>query len=172
MSVVADRDLRRLPRRQAVGVVGSASLQPVRPHRAAPRHPPSRPVRAGQRVGSRERLLRDGRRYPAGCSARSPLGGWAATVLLAVLLAGGIVGLGVLAQGMAGLVSETAPVPEDTALVVIERGQNLWELARHYAPDSAAAAVVDRIERLNELTGSGVHAGTPLVVPVQPEAAP
>jgi hypothetical protein len=79
---------------------------------------------------------------------------------LAVCLA--VIGLGVLANLGAG-----APaVPARTAVVRVEPGENLQELAQRVAPGSDPSAVVDRIMELNGLTGVSVRAGQPLTVPV------
>lgn len=169
MSVVVERDLRRPPRRQAEVPELSGSQVVHSPAPAA-----GQASSAGPGSRSRARLLRDGQHYRrrvAGCSARSPVHRWPATVTLALVLAAGITGLGLSAQGVAGMVSETAPVPDETAVVVVRQGETLWGLAREYAPESATAAVVDHIQRLNELAGQGVAAGTPLVVPVDQEIA-
>jgi LysM domain-containing protein len=79
---------------------------------------------------------------------------------LAVCLA--VIGLGVLAN----LGSGSPTVPSRTAVVRVEPGENLQELAERVAPGSDPSAVVDRIMELNGLTGASVRAGQPLTVPM------
>jgi predicted Zn-dependent protease len=78
---------------------------------------------------------------------------------LAVCLA--VVGLGVLA----GAGSGAPTVPSRTAVVRVEPGENLLQVAERVAPHSDPAAVVDRIRELNGLGDSSVRAGQPLTVP-------
>jgi hypothetical protein len=71
-----------------------------------------------------------------------------------------VVGLGMLAGSVA------PSVPAETTVVRVQPGESLWELAGRVAPDSDAAAVVERIRELNGVEGA-VHPGQPLTVPVQ-----
>ncbi len=84
---------------------------------------------------------------------------WLLAIAAAVCLA--VVGLGMLAGAAA------PPVPERTAVVRVEPGESLWELAGRVAPDSDPSAVVDRIRELNGGLGSGVTPGQPLTVPTE-----
>jgi hypothetical protein len=128
---------------------------------------PVRPRRPGEtrRPPTRARVVAGRGRAPApSCAPRRimPRWPWLAAVALAVGLA--VTGLGVFAQGMSG------GVPERTATVTVGDGQNLWDVARQYAPDADPDAVVARIEQLNGLGDSTVVPGLPLTVPV--DAAP
>jgi predicted Zn-dependent protease len=80
---------------------------------------------------------------------------------VAVCLA--VIGLVVLSNAFAGAPS----VPDRTAVVRVEPGENLVELAHRVAPGSDTGAVVDRIRALNGLESSAVRAGQPLTVPVE-----
>jgi hypothetical protein len=82
---------------------------------------------------------------------------WLLAVAAVVCLA--VVGLGMLAGAAA------PSVPERTAVVRVEPGESLWELAGRVAPDSDASAVVDRIRDLNGGLERGVQPGQPLTVP-------
>src|SRR5262245_12745140 len=70
-----------------------------------------------------------------------------------------VLGLGMLSGAGA------ASVPDRTAVVRVEPGENLWELAGRVAPGSDASAVVDRIRELNGGLAGGVTPGQPLTVP-------
>jgi hypothetical protein len=85
----------------------------------------------------------------------------AAVVVLGALL-------GVLLGVLAGLVvpgAAPAPVPAGTSVAVVGAGESLDDVAGRVAPGADAGAVVARIRELNDLTGSAVAPGRPLVVP-------
>ena len=128
----------------------SRSTRTVRPGRTRDSARPGRPGVAAARVLS-----------PVACGhRRAPLPlAWVVVLGIAVCLA--VVGLGVLANAGAGAPS----VPSRTAVVRVEPGESLLQLAERVAPHSDPAAVVDRIRDLNGLTGSLVRAGQPLTVP-------
>jgi predicted Zn-dependent protease len=83
-------------------------------------------------------------------------------ILLGLAVCMAVVGLGVLANVGAG----TPTVPARTAVVRVQPGESLSELAERVAPRSDRGAVVERIRELNGLEGSGVRVGQPLTVPV------
>lgn len=56
-------------------------------------------------------------------------------------------------------------IPGATAVVSVGAGESLWDIAESAAPEAEPAAVVSRIQELNDLTGGAVHAGMALVVP-------
>lgn len=118
--------------------------------RAVPGRPPTRP-----RVAGAPRVL--ARRT---CVPREPRLSlvWVLAAATAACLA--VVGLGMLAG------SVEPSVPTETTVVRVQPGESLWELAGRVAPDSDAAAVVERIRELNGVEGA-VHPGQPLTVPVQ-----
>jgi hypothetical protein len=80
-------------------------------------------------------------------------------VALAVAVCLAVIGLAVLAN------MGSPAVPERTAVVRVEPGESLLELAERVAPGSDPHAVVVRIRELNGLGGSGVRPGQPLRVP-------
>ena len=89
----------------------------------------------------------------------------ATTVLLALMAAGITVWLGLVAQfGAAPEVSQ--PVPGQLAVVQVQMGESLQQLARRVAPDAPTGAVVDQIRELNELDSAAVDAGQTLIAPV------
>lgn len=78
------------------------------------------------------------------------------TGLLAALLLGVVV-------GAASIASEHAPATE---VVTVSGGQTLWSIADEAAGDGSTAAMVDRIQELNDLEGGLVMTGQQLRVPV------
>jgi predicted Zn-dependent protease len=87
----------------------------------------------------------------------------ATTVLLALVAAAITVWLGLVAQF--GAPAE-APAPGQLAVVQVQTGESLQQLAQRVAPDAPVAAVVDQIRELNELSSAGVDAGQTLIAPV------
>ncbi|CAM3551915.1 LysM peptidoglycan-binding domain-containing protein [Kibdelosporangium persicum] len=59
-------------------------------------------------------------------------------------------------------------VPERTAVVWVQPGESLWDVAERSAPGYNPEAVVARIHELNEISGAGVLAGQALQVPSAP----
>jgi hypothetical protein len=84
-------------------------------------------------------------------------------VALGVAVCLAVIGLTVLAN----LGSPASTVPQRTAVVRVEPGESLLQLAERVAPGSDPSAIVNRIMQLNGLTGSAVRAGQPLTVPVE-----
>lgn len=89
----------------------------------------------------------------------------ATTVLLALLAAGITVWLGLVAQ-LGGAGEVTAPVPGQLAVVQVQAGENLAQVAARVAPDAPTGQVVDRIRELNELDSAAVDAGQTLIAPI------
>jgi nucleoid-associated protein YgaU len=75
----------------------------------------------------------------------------------------GVVGVGLLAGAMAG-----DPVPEKTAVVWVQPGDTLWDVAKRAAPGYDTEAVVARIRELNDVPANGILAGQALQVPSAP----
>lgn len=95
----------------------------------------------------------------------------AGTVVLALVAAAITVWLGLVAQlgGAAGSVGSTgapAEVPSRLAVVEVQTGETLQQLAQRIAPDAPAAAMVDQIRELNKLDSAAVDAGRTLIAPV------
>jgi hypothetical protein len=89
----------------------------------------------------------------------------ATTVLLALLAAGFTVWLGLVAQ-FGGVVGTSARVPDKLAVVQVESGETLEQIAQRVAPDAPVGQVVDRIKELNELDSAAVDAGQTLIAPI------
>ncbi|MFY9921477.1 MAG: LysM peptidoglycan-binding domain-containing protein [Mycobacterium sp.] len=92
----------------------------------------------------------------------------AATVGLALLAALITMWLGVVAQfgGVVGTSSSSTPVPDTLAVVRVQAGETLQQVAHRVAPDAPVAHVVDRIRELNELESASLDAGQTLIAPV------
>jgi hypothetical protein len=123
-----------------------------RPHRHRPAGAPLRHRGAGVLMSRASH-----RRRPV-----TPL----ATVMLALVAAGITVWLGLVAQ--LGSVSEppTGPVPTRLAVVQVQTGESLEQLAQRIAPDAPVGPVVDQIRDLNKLHSAAVDAGQTLIAPV------
>ena len=59
-----------------------------------------------------------------------------------------------------------APAGPATSVVVVQQGENLWEIARRIAPGADPRQVVTEIRSLNGLGSAPVSAGQSVVVPV------
>lgn len=90
------------------------------------------------------------------------------TVLLALIAAAVTVWLGLVAQlgGLATSSDSPAAIPSQLAVVKVQSGESLQQLAQRIAPDAPAAAVVDQIRELNKLDSGVVDAGRTLIAPV------
>jgi len=89
----------------------------------------------------------------------------ATTVLLALVAAAITVWLGLVAQA-GGVLGGSADIPGRLAVVQVQSGDTLQQIAQRVAPDAPVAAVVDRIRELNELQTTSVDAGQTLIAPV------
>ena len=88
-----------------------------------------------------------------------------ATVLLALVAAGITVWLGLVAHLSGGTETPTQ-MPGRLAVVQVQMGESLEQLAQRVAPDAPVGAVVDQIRDLNELKSPAVDAGKTLIAPV------
>lgn len=100
---------------------------------------------------------------PVACGHRRAPVPLSMVMLLAAAVCLAVVGLGILANAGAG----SPAVPERTAVVRVEPGESLLQLARRVAPHADPAAVVDRIRDLNDLSDSSLRPGQPLTVPTE-----
>jgi hypothetical protein len=89
----------------------------------------------------------------------------ATTVLLALVAAGITVWLGLVAQ-LGGVTGSDAPVPGRLAVVQVQMGETLQQVAHRVAPDAPVGQVVDRIRELNQLDSVALDAGQTLIAPV------
>jgi LysM repeat protein len=92
----------------------------------------------------------------------------AATVVLALLAAAITVWLGLVAQlgTPVDAADTTTSVPSRLAVVQVQSGESLQQLAQRIAPDAPTGAMVDQIRELNELDSAAVDAGQTLIAPV------
>jgi LysM repeat protein len=92
----------------------------------------------------------------------------AATVVLALIAAAITVWLGLVAQLGAPVdaADTTTSVPSRLAVVQVQSGESLQQLAQRIAPDAPTGAMVDQIRELNELDSAAVDAGQTLIAPV------
>jgi hypothetical protein len=90
------------------------------------------------------------------------------TVLLALVAAAVTVWLGLVAQLGGAATPPDAPiaVPSQLAVVKVQSGESLQQLAQRIAPDAPQAEVVDQIRELNKLDSGVVDAGRTLIAPV------
>jgi hypothetical protein len=90
------------------------------------------------------------------------------TVVLALIAAAITVWLGLVAQlgGVTGAAETPTSVPSRLAVVQVQTGETLQQLAQRIAPDAPAGAMVDQIRELNKLDSSAVDAGQTLIAPV------
>jgi len=114
------------------------------------------------------------RGYPVGVSRAPhrprPVSG-AVTMALAGLAALITLWLGTLAHfsgDRAGFGEDraVAAVPEKLAVVRVQAGETLQQIARRVAPDAPAGQVVDRIRDLNRLGSAALDAGQTLIAPL------
>lgn len=92
----------------------------------------------------------------------------AGTVVLALVAAAITVWLGLVAQlgGATGATETPTSVPSRLAVVQVQTGETLQQLAQRIAPEAPAGAMVDQIRELNKLDSSAVDAGQTLIAPV------
>lgn len=87
------------------------------------------------------------------------------TVLLALVAAGITVWLGLVAH-LGGVTGAPAAVPAQLAVVQVQSGETLHQVAKRVAPDAPVGATVDRIRELNNLDTAALQAGQTLIAPV------
>ncbi|OBI79429.1 LysM peptidoglycan-binding domain-containing protein [Mycobacterium sp. E740] len=89
-----------------------------------------------------------------------------ATVLLALVAAGITVWLGLVAQFGGVLGTGPTAVPDRLAVVQVQTGESLHQVAHRVAPDAPVGQVVERIRELNRLDSAALDAGQTLIAPV------
>lgn len=91
----------------------------------------------------------------------------ATTVVLALVAAGITVWLGLVAQ-FGGVLGSSSPAsaPSELAVVQVQSGETLQQVARRVAPDAPVAQVVQQIRDLNQLESAALDAGQTLIAPV------
>lgn len=76
-----------------------------------------------------------------------------------------IANLGEMANGASGNTA-TAAVPDKLAVVRVEAGESLQDVAHRVAPDAPTRQVAERIRELNDLNSPALAAGQTLIAPV------
>jgi hypothetical protein len=89
----------------------------------------------------------------------------ATTVLLALVASAITVWLGLVAQ-FGGVVGNSATVPDQLAVIQVQTGENMQQVAHRVAPDAPVGQVIDRIRELNKLDSVALDAGQTLIAPV------
>lgn len=98
------------------------------------------------------------------CSYRSV--STSVTVALAVLAGLITLWLGWIAHLSGGVEAGAAPVPDRLAVVRVQAGETLQQVASRMVPGVPVGQVVDRIRDLNNLDSAEVGAGQTLIAPV------
>jgi LysM domain len=138
-------------------------VRPVRPTRSV--HPAARRrPRSSRPAGSPLRYRGTGVLMSRASHRRKPITP-VTTVVLALVAAAITVWLGLVAQ-LGAPTDAAAPVPGRLAVVQVQTGESLQQLAQRVAPDAPTGAVVDQIRQLNELDSAAVDAGQTLIAPV------
>jgi hypothetical protein len=130
--------------------------RPTRPHGRHGRH---RPEVTTRRVTSG----RVANRRVADCPPRRLRLRLPASFLIGVVVFLGVVGTGMVAGELAG-----DQVPAQTAVVWVQPGETLWDVANRAAPGYDTEAVVAKIREMNIVPADGVLAGQALQVPSAP----
>lgn len=88
------------------------------------------------------------------------------TVVLALIAAGITVWLGLVAQ-FGGVVGNTSTeVPDRLAVIQVQGGESLYQVAARVAPEAPVSQVADRIRELNQLDSAALDAGQTLIAPI------
>jgi hypothetical protein len=89
----------------------------------------------------------------------------ATTVLLALIASAITVWLGLVAQ-FGGVTGGDAPVPDRLAVIQVQTGETLQQVAHRVAPHAPMGQVVERIRELNHLDSVALDAGQTLIAPI------
>jgi LysM domain len=141
---------------------------PARPVRGRPRRTGPRSVRRpgpGRAPGSPLRYRGTGVLMSRASHRRRPITPFT-TVALALLAALITVWLGLVAQFGEAVHGASAPVPGKLAVVQVQTGETLQQVAARVAPDAPVGPVIERIRELNKLDSVAVDAGQTLIAPV------
>ncbi|BBZ44889.1 LysM peptidoglycan-binding domain-containing protein [Mycobacterium parmense] len=125
---------------------------------------PARPAGAATRYhgsGVAVSVAPHRRRRPVGLAATAGLALIAGLITLWLGLVGN---LGEALNGDSS--SSAAPVPNRLAVVRVEAGESLQDVAHRVAPDAPARQVAERIRELNDLHSPALAAGQTLIAPV------
>jgi len=89
----------------------------------------------------------------------------ATTVVLALIASAITVWLGLVAQ-FGGVTGGDAPVPDRLAVIQVQTGETLQQVAQRVAPGAPVGQVVERIRELNHLDSVALDAGQTLIAPI------
>jgi len=89
----------------------------------------------------------------------------ATTVVLALIASAITVWLGLVAQ-FGGVFGGEAPVPGRLAVIQVQTGETLQQVAHRVAPEAPVGQVVERIRELNRLDSVALEAGQTLIAPI------
>lgn len=134
------------------------------PYRAAVRVRPQRPAPA-RPVVAPLRYRGTGVAVSRAVHTRRPVS-TVATLALAALAAGITVWLGSIAHLSSDRSSVPVSIPDQLAVVEVQAGETLQQLAARVAPDAPAGQIVERIRDLNKLDSVAVDAGQTLIAPM------
>ena len=135
---------------------GSGSAVSGRAGRPAPMRPATAPMRYAGTGVAVSRAAHQPRRQVSTMM----------TIGLAGLAALITVWLGSIAQFSSDRAATAAAVPEQLAVVQVQAGETLQQLAARVAPDAPAGQTVERIRDLNKLGSVAVDAGQTLIATV------
>jgi predicted Zn-dependent protease len=86
-------------------------------------------------------------------------------VVLALIASAITVWLGLVAQ-FGGVTGVDAPTPDRLAVIQVQTGETLQQVAHRVAPDAPVGQVVERIRQLNQLDSVALDAGQTLIAPI------
>lgn len=142
-------------------------LVPPLPEVEEPQQPAKKPPRKRQRRVETKAPRVAGRPSRTRVAACSPVirrrRRVAASILIGLGMFLAVLGVGALANAFTA-----NTVPDRTAVVWVQPGETLWDVAERSAPGYNPEAVVARIHELNDITGNTVLAGQALQVPSAP----
>ncbi|WP_143695578.1 LysM peptidoglycan-binding domain-containing protein [Williamsia sp. 1135] len=150
-------------RRLADSGAGTRTVRPVRP--ADTNRPADRRHGVGRRgvvtCGESDNAAQRQATSPMSVYARRRA--WAAAAVAGV----GLMVLVVFMMFFGGVVEQSAnPANTGTAVVHVQSGESLGDIASRIAPEMPTAAVVDKIMELNAMNNSALSVGQSLLTPV------
>jgi len=146
----------------------------VRPHRSTPVRPagvrpagirPAGVLMPVRPAGSPMHYRGTGVMVSRAPHSRRPVS-TAVTIALAGLAALITLWLGSLAEFSGERAAATVRPPDQLAVVQVQAGETLQQLAGRVAPGASAMAVAERIRDLNKLDSAAIDAGQTLIAPV------
>lgn len=155
MTVLDDRHLTAAVSARPAGSCHRPAVRP-RAHRPAPARPAVAPMHY-RGNGVRMSHTAHPRRRPVSTAVSLALAAAAALITF---------WLGLLAHVSGDRSSAPVQLPERLAVVQVQAGETLQQLAGRVAPDAPAGPVVQRIRDLNKLGSASIDAGQTLIAPV------